>query len=133
MEARRRKYLEVDVEDKPGELFRFTVKMRDAGVNLSALWGFGVGPGRAKIYALATDVPRLRSALEAGGYRGKEHTCFELTGEDKMGVLCETLDLIEGRGINLHAVDAVGVGGRCAAYVWSRDEDVEAIGKLLNC
>jgi hypothetical protein len=133
MEAKRRKYYSIDVEDRPGELFRFAIKMKEAGVNLAALWAFGVGHGRAKIYAVPTDAAALLRALKPAGYTGQEHTAFELTGEDKVGVLCETLDRIEGSAINLHAVDAVGVGGRCVAYLWAGEKDVEAVGKLLGC
>jgi hypothetical protein len=133
MEARRRAYFSIDTEDRPGELFRFSVKMKEAGVNLSALWAFGQGHGHAKIFAIADDLDKLRAALKGAGYAGKQHSCFELTGDDKIGVLCETLDKVEGQSINLHAVDAVAVGGRCVCYLWSAQTDVEAIGKLLGC
>ena len=133
MQARRREYFSVDVEDRPGELFRFALKMKEAGIHLSALWAFGQGHGHAKIFAVAEDLPKLVAALKGAGYAGKEHTCFELTGDDKVGALIETLDLIEGHGINLHAVDAIGAGGRCLCYLWSAQADVDQIGKLLGC
>jgi hypothetical protein len=133
MEAKRRTYFAIDVEDRPGELFRFALKMKEAGVNLSALWAFGVGHGRAKIYAVPIDVDALARAIGPAGYTAREHTAFELTGEDKVGILCETLDVIEGHAVNLHAVDAVAVGGRCVAYLWAGEKDVETVGKLLGC
>ena len=34
MEAKRRRYYSIDVEDRPGELFRFAIKMKQANLNL---------------------------------------------------------------------------------------------------
>jgi len=123
----------VSIDDQPGELLRFTLKMRDAGVNLQGLWGLGVGGGRAQLYAVAADEAALQAGLQAGGYQGTRGTCFRVEGDDKIGALCESLDRIESLGINLHAVDAISVAGRCAAYLWADEKDVERVAKALGC
>ena len=133
MRVERCTYQLVTVDDKPGELLRFTLKLRDAGVSLSGLWAFGVGGGRADIVAVAADDAALEKGLLAGGYRGSRHTCFRLEGEDRIGALCESLDKIESLGINLRAVDAVGSAGRCAAYFFAEEADVERVAAALGC
>ncbi len=55
-----------------------------------------------------------------------------MEGEDRVGALVETLEKIAGQGINLHAVDAVSLGGRFAAYVWSDPKDEEQLGRALG-
>ena len=132
MDVTRCQYYSIPVDDKPGEVLRFTLKLRDAGANLEGLWGFGVGEGRAVIYAVPSDGARLEAALLAGGYQGKLGTCFRLSGEDKVGALCEALDKIESLGINLRAVDAIGIEGRCGAFLWVDEKDEERVAKSLG-
>jgi hypothetical protein len=133
MDVARCAYYVVTVDDKPGELLRFTLKLRDAGVSLSGLWAFGVGGGRADIHAVADDLAALERGLIAGGYQGSRRDCFRLEGEDRIGALCEALDKIESLGLNLRAVDAVGTAGRCAAYFFADPADVERVAKALGC
>src|SRR5262249_7631954 len=104
----------------------------DAGVNLTGVWGFGAGQGRAKIYATAQDSAKLHQAIQSGGYKATESTAFFVTGEDKPGALCETLDRIAAAGVNLDAADGIAVGGRFGAFLWPQAKDVDKVAKLLN-
>src|SRR5262245_58703944 len=132
MQVTRCQYYSIPVEDKPGEVLRFTLKLRDAGANLEGLWGFGVGDGRAEIYAVPSDGARLEAALVTGGYQGKLGTCFRLIAEDRVGALCEALDKIESLGINLRAVDAIGISGQCGAFFWVDPADEDRAAKAFD-
>ena len=40
----------VNLPDEPGELSRLAAMLRESGVNLVALWGYGPGTGDARFY-----------------------------------------------------------------------------------
>ncbi len=132
MDIKRTQYFSIAVEDKPGELARFAKKMKAANVNLSGVWGFGVGQGKAQIFAVPRDEEKFKQAAKAAGLNIKEGTCFRLEGQDKVGALLDTLEHVASEGINLHAVDALALEGRFAAYLWAQDKDVEKLGKVLK-
>ncbi|MCI0529270.1 MAG: hypothetical protein L0Y56_17675 [Nitrospira sp.] len=132
MDIQRTQYFSIAVEDKPGELARFARKMKAANVNLSGVWGFGIGQGKAQIFAVPQDEEKFKQAAKAGGLSIKEGTCFRLEGEDKVGALLDTLERVASEGISLHAVDALALEGRFAAYIWAQDKDVEKLGRVLK-
>ncbi len=132
MDIQRTQYFSIAVEDKPGELARFARKMKAANVNLSGVWGFGIGQSKAQIFAVPQDVEKFKQAAKAGGLSIKEGMCFRLAGEDKVGALLDILERVASEGINLHAVDALALEGRFAAYIWAQDKDVEKLDRLLK-
>ncbi|HJZ85009.1 MAG TPA: hypothetical protein VKN99_07535 [Polyangia bacterium] len=132
MEAKRSRYFSIGVEDKPGELAKFAKRLKDAGVNLAGLWGFGMGAGKGQFMAVPEDAAKFKKALEGSPWKATEQTCFYVTGEDRVGALCEILDRVAGAGINLQAVDGIGLGGRCGAYLWTDPKDVEKVAKILK-
>ena len=132
METKRVKYFSIALEDKPGELARVARRLKEANVDLAGLWGFGVGQGKARILAVPRNSEQFKQTATKAGWAIQEGTCFQVTEEDRVGVLVETLDRVAGEGINLHAVDAIGIGGRCGCYLWSEEKDVERLGKVLK-
>jgi prephenate dehydratase len=132
MDIKRAKYFSIAVEDKPGELARFARKMKTANINLSGVWGFGVGQGKAQIFAVPQDEEKFKQAAKAAGLSVKEGICFRLEGQDKVGALLDTLERVASEGVNLHALDALALEGRFAAYIWAQEKDVEKLGKVLK-
>ena len=132
MEAKRTKYFSIPVPHKPGELARFARRMKEAGVNLVGLWGFGMGPYRAELLAIPSDAVAFQKALASTSWKANEKTCFQLSGEDQLGALCSLADSLADAGVNVEAVGMMGVGGRCAGLLWCDDKDLDKIGKLLH-
>ena len=128
METKRATSLTVKVEAKPGTLSKIAAQLRDAGVNCLGLWAFNMGPDAAEAIIIPENAAKAKSVLQGA----RSSTAFLLFGEDKVGVLCPTLDAIAKAGINLEAVGALGVGGRCATCIWPRDEDVDKVAKILG-
>ena len=132
MDISRSTYFVIATEDRPGQLARFSKKVSEHEIDLAAVWSFGTGRGNAEIMAIPRDPYTFKALAEEAGWVFREGTCFYLTGEDRTGALADTLDLIAQEGINLHAVDAMGLGGRYAAYVWCDQKDIESLRKLLK-
>src|SRR5262249_31536384 len=113
---------------KPGALAEIASRLRNAGVNCVGLWGFNMGPDAAEVIVVAEDPAKAQSVLQ-GARKG---TAFLLFGEDKIGGLSPTLDAIAKAGVNLEAVAAFGVSGRCATCIWVHDADVEKVAKIVH-
>lgn len=130
--ATRVKHLAVDTEDKPGILAKLVKQLRDAQVNLQGLWGFGTAPGKGQIFLVPQDAIKAKETLQKLGFQVKEGTCFALQGEDRAGALCESLEKVATAGLNIHAIDAIGVKGHFTAYLWVKPEEVDKLGKILS-
>ncbi len=132
MDIARRTYFVISTEDRPGQLARFSKTMSDHEINLTAVWSFGTGRGNAEIVAIPWDPLVFRKVASDAGWFFREGSCFHLTGEDRAGALADTLDRIAQEGINLYAVDAMGLEARYSAYVWCDEEDVETLRTVLK-
>ena len=132
MDIKRVKYFSIGTQDKPGELARFAKRMMEANVDMAGVWGFAKGQGKAEIIAIPKDPEKFKKSAQGSGWTMKEGSCFHLTGEDRVGALSDTLDRVAQEGINLHAVDAIALGGKYAAYVWTDEKEVERLAKVLK-
>lgn len=132
MDIRRANFFLIPTEDRPGQLARFSKAMAEHEINLAAVWSFGTGRGNAEIVAIPEDPALFKRVAKAAGWLFREGTCFHLTGEDRAGALADTLDRIAQEGVNLQAVDAMGLGGRYSAYVWCDEKDLETLRRILK-
>jgi hypothetical protein len=130
--VKRVKNFVIEAEDKPGVLAQFAKTLRDSGVNLKGLWGFGTQPGKAQIYCVPEDEAKFREACQKAGKTAKEGSCFSVSGEDRPGALCDLLDKVAAAKVNIHALDAISTGGVFGAYLWGEAKDIEALGKALG-
>lgn len=132
LNVKRVKYFMMEAEDKPGVLARFAKTLRDSGVSLKGLWGFGIGQGKAQIFCVSEDEGKFRQACQKAGTAVKEGTSFYVSGEDRAGALCDLLDKVAAAKVNIHALDAISTGGVFGAYVWGEQKDTDALGKALG-
>src|SRR5262249_23516089 len=120
--------LTVKAEAKAGSLAKITQQLRDAGVNCLGLWAYNMGPDTAEVIVIPENAAKAQGVLQDA----RKGSGFLLFGDDKVGALCPTLDAIAKGGINLEAVAALAVAGRCATCIFPRDADVDAIGKIIG-
>lgn len=126
------RYFSLSVEDRPGQLAEFTELLRKENADLAALWGFGIGEGKAQIITVSKDPDRFRSVIAKLGVEVTEGTCFRIMEEDRVGALAEVLDRVAEKGINLHALNAIALSGDFGCYLWPNESDVDAIQELLE-
>lgn len=122
----------VDVADEPGVAAGLARKLREAEVNLLGLWGYGMGSGRASIYMVPEKADALRRAAGLYKFHMMEGTAFLVQGADRLGALCETLEILARAGVNVHAVSGVVSGEQFGSLLWSEEQDAKRVGELLG-
>ncbi|MBI3940089.1 MAG: hypothetical protein HY315_04595 [Acidobacteria bacterium] len=124
-------YFMADLDDKPGVLLKILQSLKAKNISLAGLWGFGTHGGKATLFVIARNPDKLRKAWSAG-LLAQEGTGFFVTGADRTGALIATLKALAEKGVNIHAIDAVAVGGRFGSFIWVKAEDVERAGQALK-
>jgi hypothetical protein len=132
MGVRRVTCFSLSVDHKPGVLAGVARALKQHDVDLTALWGFGIGPDRAEVICQPTDPERFRRAAEEAGWTVREGTAFEITGEDQVGALVKMLETVAGKGVNLEALNAVAVGGQYGGCVWAPKGQEEKLARILG-
>ena len=132
MGVRRVKCFSLSVEHKSGVISEIAKKLKEFDVDLTALWGFGMGSDRAEIICQPTNGGQFKKAAESAGWTIREGSAFEITGEDQVGALVEMLDNVATKGVNLEAVNVVAVGGQFGGCIWAQKGEDEKLGKILG-
>jgi hypothetical protein len=122
------------IPNKVGEGARVLAALRDAGVNLIALWAYPSTGGKAQLEMIpAASAGFVKAAKKAGLAVGKKQTAFFVNGEDRPGAVADTLSKLSQVGINVGAVQAVCAGiGRYGAIVFVPQADVRKAAKALG-
>ncbi len=133
-EIRRLDYFSVVVPNKAGEGARVLGALRDAGVNLTGMWGYQTKPNKAQLELAPEDGAAFKQVARKAGLKvGEKHTAFLLSGEDRPGAVAEVLERLAVAGINVVAVKAMCAGaGRFGAAFFVAPQDVRKAAKALG-
>jgi hypothetical protein len=126
-------YFYLEAPDKPGEGARALGVLRDAGVNLLAISGFPAGR-RAQIDFIPEDPAAFRAVARKAGWKltGPKKV-FVIQGEDRVGVMADTLGRLSAANINVISSQAICSGaGRFGALLWVAPRDVKRAAKILG-
>ena len=122
----------VHLEDKPGQIANISVQLREGNVDLTGLWGWGMPGGQAQAIVTVKNPSQFETVAKKAGWRFEKSTCFRFQCDDKPGAMLETLGKISKGGVNLMAVDSVGVAGKVGGCFWVDASQVEKLGKVLG-
>ncbi len=123
----------IEVPDEPGQGAQVLGAIAAGGADLIAAWGYPYGgEGSAKIEVIPADSAAFRAAAKKAKIKAKkECAAFCVTGRNKVGALADALSLLAAKGINVHAVQAIGVGSKFGALIEVASKDVrKAAGAL---
>lgn len=122
------------IANKVGEGARVLSALRDAGVNLTALWGYPSSARMAQLELIPESSTGFASAAKKAGLKAaKKQTAFFINGEDRPGAVAETLGKLAAAGINVGAVQAVCAGmGRYGAVIFLPQTDIRKAAKVLG-
>ena len=130
--ARKIDVLTVKLDAKPGALAQVLGAFREAKVNVTASWGYQMGPGEAQAHFFTADVERARQALTKLGKTPKTEAAFWVEDADQIGNYHGVLEKIAKAGVNIEATDAFGIGGKFATVIFVADADVAKAAKALG-
>jgi hypothetical protein len=130
--ARKIDVLSVKLDPKPGTLAQILGAFREANVNVTASWGYQMGPGEAQAHFFTADVDRAKQALNKLGKTAKTEAAFWVEDADKIGNYHSVLEKIAKAGINIEATDAFGIGGKFATVIFVAEGDVAKAAKALG-
>lgn len=132
-DIRRVDYFYIQVPNRPGEGARALGVLRDAGVNLLAYSGFPEGRG-AQLDFVPEDAAAFRQAAKNAKWKlTGPKKAFHITGDDRPGVIAETMQKLADAKINVTACDAVCQSGdRYGAILWVAPRDVGRAAKALG-
>ena len=130
--ARKIDVLTVKLDPKPGALAQVLSAFREAKVNLTASWGYQMGPGEAQAHFFAADTDRARQALAKLGKAPKTEAAFWVEDADKVGNYLGVLEKLAKAGVNIEATDAFGIGGKFATVIFVAENDVSKAAKALG-
>jgi len=124
----------VSLPDRPGEGAKVLAALREGGADLTAVWGYPLGPGDARLELLPKSGSALRKAAKKAGLTlSGKRTAFLVQGKDKPGVVAAHLAKLGAAGINVHAVQAVCAGsGRYGAVIFVAPGDLAKAAKALR-
>jgi len=122
------------VPNKAGEGQKVLAALKDAGVNLTAFWGYLLNKKQARLDLVAEDPKLLATAarkLKITVERKGE--VFLANGEDRIGALEEPLAKLASAGINIYATVALCAGnGRYGALIHVDPADMRRARKALS-
>jgi prephenate dehydratase len=122
----------LEVEDKPGVLAQVARQLRDEKINLKGLWGYSNAQGKGRIACVPQNNKKFVDGAKRLGLSTTREAAFHISGPDKVGALCNVLDVLDKENININVLDAISFGGRFGSYVWVDPKDVKAAAKALK-
>ena len=125
--------LVVELETKPGALGQVYNAFREAGVNVNASWGFERGPGKAQAILYPRDMTKTKDVLTKMKLKFTPGKACYAEGDDKVGCYADLLQKVTAAKVNLHATDAMAIGGKFACAFWTEDKDFPALCRALGC
>ena len=131
---RRLDYYSVRIPNKVGEGARVLGALRDAGVNLTGLWGYQTKPSQAQLELAPEDSASFKKAARKAGLKlSEKQTAFLLSGEDRPGAVADVLDRLAQDGISVVAVKAVCAGaGHFGAAFFIHSNEARKAAKALG-
>lgn len=133
MKAQKMESFTVELQPKPGALARVYAALAEAKINVLASWGYEMGPGEAQVHLTAKEGTRLKEVLTKLGFRPEVGAVCLVEGADKPGEYAAVLKKIADAKINVHATDALSVGGKFVASFFVDDKDLPTLCKVLGC
>ena len=87
MEATRKTYFSVSLEDKPGTLAHLMADLKQHNTDLEGVWAFGKGKGQSQVILVPKDVGAFKKVGTQLKLTLEEGTCFRLIEKDRPGLL----------------------------------------------
>lgn len=131
--VRKVSHYNASVPNEPGEGARLLGALRDAKVNLLAVWGYPMGV-EAQIEMVPEKPAAFVKAAEKAGLRlGPEQKAILVSGPDRPGAMAEIFHKLAVAGINIGAAQGVATDdGKWGAVVFLPPSQIAKAMKALQ-
>jgi len=122
------------IANKVGEGARVLGALRDAGINLIALWGYARATGKATLEFIPENGAAFASAAKAAKIKlSKKQIAFYVHGDDRPGAIADLCARLAAAKVNIGAIQAVCAGaGRYGAVIFLPQAAVGKAAKALG-
>ncbi|HKO06001.1 MAG TPA: hypothetical protein VJW51_14685 [Candidatus Acidoferrales bacterium] len=122
------------VANKAGEGARVLGALRDAGVNLIAMWGYARDTGKATLEFIPENGAAFVAAAKGAKLKlSKKQIAFHVQGDDRPGAMADLLARLAAAKISVGAAQAVCAGaGRYGAVIFLPQAAVGKAAKALG-
>jgi prephenate dehydratase len=93
---------------------------------------FTASQGKGRIACVPQNNKKFIDAAKKLRFATTQETAFHISGPDKVGALCNVLDVLDKESININVLDAISFSGRFGSYVWVDSKDVKVAAKALK-
>src|SRR5438105_4501257 len=111
--------LMVAVPHKPGVLAAVLGTVAEAGVDVRAFIGYGMGPQNANIHVIVSDPKKAKAALKKAGYKVESNDVVVGETKDMRGAGAAIAAKAAAKKINIEAAYATGTGKGTGVVVLS--------------
>jgi len=122
----------IEVEDKPGSLYKLLSDIAEVGVDLHCLMAYSGVSGTGKVYLGAKDPSALQACAREAGLEATEAAGFVLEGKDEVGAAAAALKGLADAGINGIAGAAMVCDSQYHMGIVVAAEDGDAAEELLG-
>jgi len=122
------------VANKVGEGARVLGALRDAGINLIALWGYPRGAGKATLEFIPENGAAFAAAAKTAKLKlSKKQIAFYVQGDDRPGAIADLLAKLAGAKVSVGALQAVSAGsGQYGAVIFLPQAAVGKAAKAVG-
>jgi len=132
MAAKRIVIHSLEIDDKPGSLYKFLSDAAHANVDMLCLTAFSTGFGRGRVCVSAKDPDALKRFAGESGIDVTTEAGFIVSGEDKVGAAAEALKALAESGINGVASAAMVCDGHYQMLVVVAAGETDAAARAIG-
>lgn len=113
----------VTIKNEKGAGATLLETVAKAGVNLSGIVGYEVGPNEAHMHVVADDYDKACSAIQSAGYSCQSADVLLVDVANSPGSCAEILKQIANAGVDIEHCYATALGGRSMFVIKTKDDD----------
>ena len=122
----------VMVSAQAGQGAKLLTGLAGGKAGLIALWAYPYGK-EVKVEVIPEDAAKFRAACKTAKIKAtRESAAFYVSGRNKTGVLLPTLAKLAGKGIVIHAAQAIATGSKYGALIEVDSKDVRKAATALG-
>jgi len=125
-------YFSIIVPHKAGESAKVFAVLKDAGVNLTAVWGYPIKGKKAQLDIVPADAKAFQKACKKAGIEvASKSSTLVIAGDDRPGALGDAAAKLGAAGVVIRAAQANAADGKWVATIQVGEDDIKKAKKAI--